>query len=702
MNEIRELSVRIELTLPTGASLNLGGDDVIDFTVEEGADSALLPGAVLSSTCRITLAQDTNLGEKPLVGATAQIFLTMDGEEKPCGVFQITAVSLEEHSGCLILSGEDSIASELSGTIQDDLSYPATLSDVWRQLIGRTRYTWSGTLPSGDSVIDIPPNWNGATLRRAAGWIAQAAGCFVKVGRSGELQILPCQDESIRMIEPDEYLTLTDGLDSFGPIAAVRITPEGAEESFTLSDGAGETVTVSGNPLFAAGAEHLEELAKGMLRQLSGLTLTRADFTWRGDPALTVGSRADIVTVSGKILSCTITRQTLCFQDGFSAQCECILPDSDDGGILRALTPEGGVNANALVGTVNGGLLAAGSVTARAIAAKGITAEKLDAGSVTADKLDAGSVSGRMASFWSAEARKLSADDVQTSELYASAAHIVTLAAQSLSAGRMEADDLAAALCRVISLHAGTGEFDLATIANLVASALVLEQGSAGSMRIANLAVMRANLLSAVLDELILKGSDGEYYTMFVGADGTISARQTQVGAQDAENALETSVNVGALDAKDVRAESAILSTLLSEALTAGRITAGDALLASASIPQLYTSAVQALGDGMEFSANRTIKMILGAVDEIGRWFTFDNERGLMIQKPAYTDSNGTAHAASIWRTITDETGYHIQRTDLTGYVASFARDRLIVDGVQLGGISARRTASGGWAWKEA
>ena len=147
------------------------------------------------------------------------------------------------------------------------------------------------------------------------------------------------------------------------------------------------------------------------------------------------------------------------------------------------------------------------------------------------------------------------------------------------------------------------------------------------------------------------------------------------------------------------------LSDCTSSSLTmadAGKITAGDALLASATIPSLYTTAIQAIGDGMDLSANDTIRLLLGAKDEMQQWFTFDNERGLLIQKPAYTDASGVEHPASIWRTITDETGYHIQRTDLPGYVASFARDRLIVDGAQIGDIVARKTASGGWAWVDA
>ena len=39
----RTLSASARVTFPTGAAVELGGGDVLAFSVEEGADSALLP-----------------------------------------------------------------------------------------------------------------------------------------------------------------------------------------------------------------------------------------------------------------------------------------------------------------------------------------------------------------------------------------------------------------------------------------------------------------------------------------------------------------------------------------------------------------------------------------------------------------------------------------------------------------------------------
>ena len=58
LSPARTLSVSARLTFPTGTVAELDGGDILNFTIEEGADSALLPGAVLSSEVTLELAND--------------------------------------------------------------------------------------------------------------------------------------------------------------------------------------------------------------------------------------------------------------------------------------------------------------------------------------------------------------------------------------------------------------------------------------------------------------------------------------------------------------------------------------------------------------------------------------------------------------------------------------------------------------------
>lgn len=322
----------------------------------------------------------------------------------------------------------------------------------------------------------------------------------------------------------------------------------------------------------------------------------------------------------------------------------------------------------------------------------------------TIDQLNANSITALIARI-----NEIVAGEITTDELYAAFAEIVGLKVGSLTAADIETDRLAAALAAFTVVAAGTAEFDLATVTNLLSNALILKQGYADSMQIVNLAITSANILSATLGELVVKGEDGNYYQVTVNASGSLKTQQVTVSEDeidagqttDGRQIIASTANVASLNATNISASGAIIAEIFTEALNAGKITAAQATLASATIPELYTTAVNALGNSMSFSANDLIQFILGNQNEMQRWFTFDDSKGFTIRKPGYTDQNGVIHPASIWSTVTDETGYHIKRSDIPGYIASFHKEQLDAKAVSMGGIVCREMYGGGWIWTE-
>ena len=624
---MRAIGVSGAIVFPTGARAELA--DILSVLIEEGADGALLPGAVLSARYTVSVANDFGQwreggsirGARPLVGSTIQLFIAAGEKKLPLGVFQVDSVRAQERSGSVVFSGSDSIASELGEAFQDALAYPKTLQQVWEHWLSRTRYEFAGTIPNGDAIIDSAPDWNGASLRSAAGMIAQAAGCFVRVNRSGSLEMVKCAGDSVGALTGDDYFSLEEGFDGFGPIQALSIVPAGAEEATRFGSETGDALEINGNPLMTAGGAHFSALAEGLLSQLTGLEWTRASFVWRGDPALEVGMRVTLTDTYGAARECAITRQTLRFDGGFSASVQCEIPQTDTSGVPRAITPEGGVNADRLVGAVDGGLLRAGTVVARALAAGSVTAEKIASGAITADKIAVGALTAEEIRALTAHLEKVVAEELTADALYAALAKVQALAANSITADTIQTDALAAALGRFVSLYAGTGEFDLATIQNLLSNALILQEGIADSMMITNLAVTSANLLNATIDKLVLKGSDGKYYRVFIGADGTIQTEEVTVTdgeiaageTGDGRQIVATTANVGSLNATTVKASQAIIGTIFTESLTAGKITANEALIASMTAPLLYTTAITALGNSLDLSANESIRLTVGS-----------------------------------------------------------------------------------------
>lgn len=680
-SELRDLRVSGKIVFGSGAEFALSGDHIAEITIEEGADGALLPGDVLSAACRLDLANDCGqwlsggscLGGQELIGATLMPEITVtDGETeitKPLGVFQVEKALVLEKEALLRISASDSISFELGGAFTDTLSYPATLSEVWRHALNQTRYVFSGEVPNGSAVIDAAPEWKGVSLRQALGYIAAAAGCFVRVNREGSIELARVWDENAACAEITSaaYVRLESDSAAFGPVDALCLLPSGAEaQEQTYFASAEQTriypVAVKYNPLFAAGAAHLDALAQGTLSCIAGYRLAGMRFDWRGDPDVVVGGRIALTDTAGRRLESVITRQSMKYAAGFSASCSCSLPENSETGIMRAITPEGGLNASALVGTVDGGL----------ISARSITALKLAAGSVTAEKLAAGAVDAQAVSALAAKIGALSAGDIET-------------------------DTLAAALAQFSVLTAGTAEFDRATVQHLISQALNLQFGTADQVYIKNLAVEYAQMVGAAIGSLCIRASDGNYYNIDVDSSGSVLATpvtltegEIAAGQTDAGSViLETNITAESLNASNLLAIYALINRI-----DAARIDVDQLFAREAFVSALVTSRI--------FADGGSLALIAQSAGEAAKWFQFTDDRGLIVRKPAYTDASGELHPASIWYTVTDETGYHIFSTQQTRAVGSFQRGGLNTTGVQLGDIICRPTASGGWVWTDA
>lgn len=218
----------------------------------------------------------------------------------------------------------------------------------------------------------------------------------------------------------------------------------------------------------------------------------------------------------------------------------------------------------------------------------------------------------------------LTAESIETNALYAAYAHMFSLAADNIAAGSVSADSLAAVMADIIHAEVDVGEFALAEVKNLLANALVLQAGQAGSMSIVNLVVTQANMLNATVDNLIMPGTDGKYYQIIVGSNGALSTAEVEVTEEEiaagqtesGKQIVASTINAEAINGSTVTAQQAVLNTVLTQALTAGKITAVEAMLASATVPTLYATSIKALGDSIDISANQQIQLIVGNVTQ--------------------------------------------------------------------------------------
>lgn len=271
------------------------------------------------------------------------------------------------------------------------------------------------------------------------------------------------------------------------------------------------------------------------------------------------------------------------------------------------------------------------------IAADSLTADELYAAfaevvtlmvkSITAETIATDQLYAALADVILLRAQQINAENIAADKLAVQYAEIVGLLVENIDAEHIQTDTLGAALAKFVSLYAEVGEFDFATIKNLVSKALALEQGSMDTVYIKNLAATTANMLSATLGKLVIKGDDGKYYRVFVSSTGEISTEEVQLTEEEIQSGqtsggqqiTETNLNVGSLNAATIQGSSAVINEILTIALSAEKITAADALIASATIPALYTTSIKAIGDHLDLSANESVQIMVGEKNRIFR-----------------------------------------------------------------------------------
>lgn len=227
--------------------------------------------------------------------------------------------------------------------------------------------------------------------------------------------------------------------------------------------------------------------------------------------------------------------------------------------------------------------------------------------------------------------KSLDAETITTDELYAelakaAVAQITTANIQNANIDWAKINNLYIGILDTVRMNAEYGDFDFATVQKLVADAMVLEKGTAGTIGIENLLVTSANMLNATIGELVLKGDDGKYYVVNIDSSGSISATERSISAAEiiagqtstGKQIVETNMNIRDLNTTTLTAQTAAISEIVTKSLAADKITAGQALISSATIPALYTTSIQAIGEDLDLSANKSINLTVGkAIDDL-------------------------------------------------------------------------------------
>ena len=600
------------VTYLTGETIPFTGADAIAFSMSEGSAGGALLGGAFSAACSLTLCNRENAfsGVRIPYGAQVKVYLNEQDQRQPLCVFTVSKVVRVERDSALILSGADALSTAFEAPLEDDFSYPRTLGQLASAIASRAGFTVNTDFPNASVSIAARPDWGDVSLRQALACVACAAGCFAHIDRSGALKMKPVQSGGAAFsIAPAVTLRREYGEIAFGPLTGISVFPKGAPDSAPplIAQAPGSalmpfnSLSVSGNPLFAYGASHTQALADGLYAALSGLMTTQAKITWLGDPSLTLGDAVRITDTAGDETVTLITHQTLSFSQGFSMQTDSAAQTSAVP-VGRLITADGALNAARLSGSLDGSLIRAGTVAASSLVAGSVTAQQIAANAVTADKINANAVT----------AGKIAAESIQGAHLSADALRAVDARIQSANIDWASITNLSAATAAIANAQIAAADIDWAHVKDLASDTAIITQGVGGKLYIARLAVTEANLVSLTVGELLVKGQDGGFYAVQVNGSGQIVTERKQVSNADVTDLsinADTKLIEGSVTAKTLNAQEIFADTALIRQLIAAHLDV-DTLFAR-------TATVTAL-NAVDISGNPSLRLyVAGAVSSV-------------------------------------------------------------------------------------
>lgn len=666
----RSPRVQGSITFATGVTRHLSAKDILGFIVHEGISDGMLLGTAISASCAVTLSGAGGAwrpggemrAQNPLVGAYVRLSLALDGtsETRDVCAFYVSAVHMAENDARVTLTGGDALSTVFNAPYIDDQAYPRALSEIATSVAAQAGHTIDPDFINADVVIAQKPDWGNISLRGAMGYIACAAASFAHMDRGGGLRLVPVFDrQTAYVLPPKNTLARVYGEIAMGAIGAVIVTPKGKkseqiDETYAL-DGViatnSNTLRIRNNPLFAANVVHTPLLSEGVLSAVSGMTLTRAQVSWQGDPALTIGRRLKIIDHEGNETVTSVTRQEMRYENGFSMKSDCTLRSVYDTGAGTLINAQGEISASRLTGEMDGALIRAGTIAAASLMAGSVTAAHLAAGSVGAEQIAADAITSEKIASGAVTADKLSAD----------VAHMVDARIENATIGTAQIADASITTAKIANAAVGTAKIADASIthakigtaavgtANIETGAIttaLIGTGAVETAQIADGSITDAKIVSLTASKLTAGTIDASVIAVNnLTADnitaGTINGQRIPVlgtekladgavtGDKVAQNAITADKIVsGAVTAEKIAASAVTANKIASNAVTAGKINAGAITTEKLAANAVTASKIAALDGALSIVSGGALNVQSAQTRFATDDFTITNENG--------------------------------------------------------------------------
>jgi hypothetical protein len=517
------------------ATLNLDDSSIMSITQTSTTISG--DDFEIGSTCAAELNVEINnisgnFSTAAFQGATVAASIAVQRadltfEYCPLGVFYVDTVSKTETS--IQLKCYDSIV--LMETLyQSTLTYPKTLLQIAQDIAAKAGLTLANTtFPNASFSVSTAPNLAGVTLRSAISWVAEAAGCFVRIDRSGKLDINFYVSSGQSITAQNYFVMLHDDL-SRAAITQVVIQQSSGGTSVFMG-GVGNTYTITGNPLLV---NNPNGALTAIYNQLHNFTYMPFNADWQGNPAFMAGDAITITDRNNNSYSTILTECDIAYEGGLKGTASALSLTSQAQTFQTATAVSDAVSA-VVTGQQTITNLLAGNITATNIAVGSLTASVLQAGTITV-------ASGVIANA-----------AIGTAQIATGAIGNAQIATAAIGTANIQTGAITTALIRTATI----------TTANI-------QNGAITNALIGTAAIGTANIQTASITDALISSVGASKLT-----SGTIDASQITVTNLNCANLTVGTINGAQITAGAIGATQ--LATAINTAISTAQTTATSA-----------------------------------------------------------------------------------------------------------------------------
>lgn len=282
--------------------LGLGSIQMIDTTISN--DNFGIGSAVAADLSLVLINKDDRWSTLKFNGAEVRpyIGLLLDDnsvEYVPLGVFNVDEVG--RPSTTIKLKAVDNMVKFDKPYSKSSLAYPATLYQIYQDACSVCDVLpGTASFLNDNYVVQLKPEGD-ISFRDVIGYVAQLAGSYARVDRTGKLEFSWYDTSSTYTLNPENRFNFVPD-DNEVSINGVMANIDGTTYLAGLED---YVIDISENPLFQGEYENILSSIYSKITQVKFYPYTS---DWQGNPAVQSGDVVTQIDVKGKVYKTIITK----------------------------------------------------------------------------------------------------------------------------------------------------------------------------------------------------------------------------------------------------------------------------------------------------------------------------------------------------------------------------------------------------------